>query len=425
MKVLVSPSILSGSIIAPPSKSHTLRALFFAAFANSFSQIHHPLDCEDSIVMMNCLKLLGADFDQSKETLVVFPIKNFKLKKPITLNVGNSGIAFRFLTAITPLFDGTITIDGDESIRQRRPIKPLTLALNQLGLDATFFDHQKNAPLMINGSIKNFFASIESADSQPITALFYLASLTKKAFDIRYFGCEERPWLNLSYEWLEFLKLPVLKSDDHFSIRAHQGYPGFSYEVPGDWSAIAFFIAASVIHKKEMTIERVHLFDSQPDKAILKIFEKIGGTFIFDDLKHELHLFPPQEPMGFEFDLEQGIDLLPILASLACFLNSKTHLYNGKIARKKESDRIESIAKELKKMGAKIETFEDSLTIYPSMLEGANLFSHLDHRIAMALTISATKAIGPTTIEGANCVNKTFPKFFQVMKNIQGKIVIL
>lgn len=425
MKVVISPSPLTGTFLAPTSKSHTLRALFFAAFASSPSQIEHPLESEDSLAMMNCLKVLGADFDQSKEMIVVYPIKNFKLKKPITLNVGNSGITFRFLTAIAPLFDGAITIDGDDSIRSRRPITPLTDALKDLGVQVHFFDAQKNAPLLVHGKCQNYSTSIHSIDSQPITALFYLAALSKKPFDLFFEGCEEKPWLELSYDWLKFLKLPVTKSTHHFSSSAHEGYPGFSYVVQGDWSAIAFFIAASVIHQKQMSILRVNLFDSQPDKAILKIFESLGGSFIFDDIKHELHLYPPLNPPGFNFDLEQGIDLLPILAVLGCFLNSPTHLYNGRVARKKESDRIAAIASELKKMGAQLTTSDDGIIIYPSLLKGCQLSSHADHRIAMALTIAATKANGETSIDGANCVNKTFPKFFQVIKNMQGKIAIV
>ena len=121
---------------------------------------------------------------------------------------------------------------------------------------------------------------------------------------------------------------------------------------------------------------------------------------------------------GIRIDVNQCIDALPILAVLGCFALGTTTLYNGLIARQKESDRIAAIAKELKKMGADIEEKQDGLIIKNSPLHGAQLETHRDHRIALALAVAALGAKGPSQIHGIECTLKTYPHFVEDFKKI-------
>lgn len=417
----IHPSKLSGTVVAPASKSHSVRALFFAAFAQTPSDLHHLLEADDTAVMIHCLRTLGAKITTVGTVTTVEPIPCFKLKKPLTLYVGKSGLAYRLMTAVAVLFDQPITIDGDHSIRTRRPITPLVAALKEMGCSVTT---QKNgcAPLDIEPKPFSRFTSIQSTDSQPITALIYLAALSKEAFSISYSGCSERPWLQLSLAWLRFLNIPYMATASNVHLFSHQGFSGFTYQTPGDWSAVSFFIAASIIHTTPFSIQGIDLIDTQPDKAMLFLFEELGGRFDYDDQQRTLSLTPPLQAQGVTFDLERGIDLLPILAVLGCFLTTDTHLYNGAIARQKESDRIHAMSLELKKMNAQIKTTPDGLIISPSCLRGATVDSHSDHRIAMALAIGASKALGITTIRGIDCIHKTFPQFFHVFMKINGQV---
>lgn len=421
MNVKIHPSTLTGAIILPSSKSQTLRALFFASFATTSSKIFHPLLSDDSNSMIDCLKKLGAKFSQTKQMLFIdpIPLPFSSVKEP--LFVGNSGITFRFLTAIGCLFPEGIIIDGDDSIRTLRPINALLLSLEELGIETKKLSSTQT-PLKISGQIKKSSCSIDSKDSQPITALLYLSVIAKKNLLIKTKNCEEKPWLNLSLSWLHRLGIPVKKSEDTYQIFPQLGYCGFNYETPGDLSSMAFFVVLSIIQKKPITINRVDLTDLQPDGILIKILENIGVPFLYNQDTKVLKLNPKDPYLGFTFDLELGIDLLPILSVLGCFLTTPTHLYNGKIARNKESDRISCICLELKKMGAKIDEFEDGLMIYPSVLHGATVYSHKDHRIAMSLAIAATKATSETIIEDVDCFRKTFPDFFSYLKNLGAKI---
>ena len=115
--------------------------------------------------------------------------------------------------------------------------------------------------------------------------------------------------------------------------------------------------------------------------------------------------------MGKRIDLNECIDMITILPVLACFAVGKTEIYNASIARRKESDRISSIVKELSKMGAKIEEKEDGLVIYPSSLYGAKLESYSDHRMALSLSIAALGATGESEISDVSCIDKTYTSF--------------
>jgi 3-phosphoshikimate 1-carboxyvinyltransferase len=409
-------SNLCGSITLPSSKSQTLRALFFAAFANSVSKIIFPLECQDSLAMCSCLEKLGAKVEKKPNEWVIHPFSINDLPETISLHVSNSGITYRFMTAISLLLNRKVFIDGDQSIRENRPIKELLQSLESLGAKISF-PTGKTVPFVIEGGLLFHQTSIYSSDSQPISALFYLGALSKKPFDLKFDGCQEKPWLDLSYQWLIDLKLPCIKTADQFTAKGHDGYLGFNYHVPGDLSALAFFLAISIIHKTPLTIHHVHLNDLQPDKIALEVFEQLGGSYTNID-PTTIQIYPPNSACGFTFDLEKGIDLLPIFSVLACFLSSKTTLYNGKIARAKESDRISAMAIELKKMGAKLEELEDGLIIYPSTLFGVRVNSHHDHRVAMSLFIAATKAKGITTLNGIESIQKTYPRFIETMKEI-------
>ena len=125
---------------------------------------------------------------------------------------------------------------------------------------------------------------------------------------------------------------------------------------------------------------------------------------------------------GIDIDVNNFVDAIAILAVIGCFAEGKTRLFNAQIARHKESDRISAITQELKKMGANIEEQEDGLIIYPSPLKAAKLYSHKDHRIAMALSVAALVAKGTSLIDDVECITKTYPSFIDDFRHLGAKI---
>jgi 3-phosphoshikimate 1-carboxyvinyltransferase len=141
-----------------------------------------------------------------------------------------------------------------------------------------------------------------------------------------------------------------------------------------------------------------------------------------DDQKGILHLQEGSILEGISVDLNDCIDALPLMAVLGCFSEGKTEITGAAIARKKESDRITSIASQLRKMGANLEEHADGLTVYPSPLKGAEVHSCFDHRIALSLAVAALGAKGETLIQEIACVEKSYPNFYTEIKNLGAQI---
>jgi 3-phosphoshikimate 1-carboxyvinyltransferase len=423
MQITLSKSKLTGELILPGSKSQTLRALFFASLSTTPSTIDLPLLSDDSDSMINAMESFGANFVFERRLCHITPAP-WPLKTPDqAIDVKNSGIVFRFLTALAALTPGKTTITGSEQLTNQRPIVSLTDALSQLGVFVE--SHNQSIPLKIKGPITKNKVIIHTADSQPLSALIYLSIFTNDPIEIFASGLKEAPWIDLTLSWLDFLKIPYERQGySHFIIKNQKTFEGFYYKVPGDLSAMAFWVVLSIIQQTSIVVHRVDLDDPQGDKILIDLIDSLRVDFTYSKENQSLHLHPKEMPNGFSFDLENGIDLLPALAVLACFLKTPTHLYNGSIARTKESNRIECMALELKKMGASLVVQEDGLKIFPSPLKGAHVSSHQDHRVAMALSICAISIDGESVIDGYECVSKTYPEFFAVLDSLKPCVVL-
>ena len=158
----------------------------------------------------------------------------------------------------------------------------------------------------------------------------------------------------------------------------------------------------------------------QGDKIIIDVLREMGAQMTWTPTGLSIQAGSPL--IGKRIDVNKMIDALPILAVLGCYATGTTTLYNGAIARQKESDRIAAIALELKKMGAQIEETPDGLIIQHSPLTGTTVTAHNDHRIALALAIAALGAHSTTTIEGTECIAKSYPTFVQDFQKIGAQI---
>ena len=175
-------------------------------------------------------------------------------------------------------------------------------------------------------------------------------------------------------------------------------------------------MAAALITQSEISIDNVDMNDCQGDKKFLEFVRQMGG--VFESEGRVLHIKKSPPLKGQTFDVNDTIDAITILAVLGCYAEGETILTNGAIARKKECDRIHCIATELKKMGADIEEREEGLLIRSSKLKGATLQTYHDHRMAMSLTVAALGAQGESTINGVECVAKTYPNFKEHMTKL-------
>lgn len=421
MNYHVSPSSLSGSIEIPPSKSHTHRALLFALLANGTSRIEKYLDSPDSAAMLQTIEKLGANVNKEADHLEIQGVGlNFSPPKDV-INAHNSGIVLRFIGAIAALIPGYSVITGDHSIRTRRPVKPLLDSLKQLGATAESMTGNGYAPIIIKGPLTSGKCTLEGHDSQPISALLIATSFAHDASEIHVTDPGEKPWIDLTLSWLDFFNLPYENHDyTLYKIPGGGNISGFDYAVPGDFSSLAFPVAAALITQSEISIDNVDMEDVQGDKKFLKHIEKMGAKLEVEG--RTLHVKKSGPLKGQTIDINDTIDAVTTLAVLGCYAEGTTTLINGAIARKKECDRIHAIATELKKMGADIEEREDGLVIRQSKLKGATLDTYHDHRMVMSLTVAALGAEVSSTIQGVECVRKTYPNFKEHMQALGATI---
>lgn len=416
-------SALSGSCVIPTSKSHTIRALFFATLARGVSQIHHPLSSPDTTAMIRACTQFGAQIDVHADRLEVTGVAGAPSTPTDVIDAGNSGQVLRFIACLAGLQPHHVVITGDHSIRTARPVSPLITGLPQLGMRCDSLCENGLAPLILKGPMQAGTVRLVGSDSQPVSGLLMTLPFVAGESVVCVEEAGERPWIDLTLSWLDRLGLPYQRTGyARYIISGGQSIDGFAYTVPGDLSSLAFPLAAALITRSALVIHSVDLADAQGDGAIVDCFKRMGAAIEYDAATHQLTVSTSGQLTGIDIDINDMVDSLPILAVVGCYAQGSMRLSGAAIARQKESNRIEVMVDALKQMGAEITAHADGLTVRASALHGANLSSHADHRVAMALLVAGLGARGTTRVRGAACIDKSFPDFLSVMQRLGAHI---
>jgi 3-phosphoshikimate 1-carboxyvinyltransferase len=219
------------------------------------------------------------------------------------------------------------------------------------------------------------------------------------------------------------VKVAIVKDFSQIQIPANQTYEPCDGRVPGDFSSGAFLLAAAAITASKVFVKNLDYRSVQGDKVILDILKRMGvnGRVCIDSVE----ITGQGEPLrAVDVDARDIPDLVPACAALACYAIGTSKIRNAQRLRFKESDRLESLYAELRKMGAEIAMDESSLAVKgPCQLHGATIDPHNDHRIAMACAVAALGATDETTIKDAECVRKSYPRFFHDLRLLGADVV--
>jgi 3-phosphoshikimate 1-carboxyvinyltransferase len=280
-----------------------------------------------------------------------------------------------------------------------------------------------HAPIIIKGPLKGGTALIDGEDSQPVSGLLIASAFAPEKSEIYVTHPGEKPWVALTLDWFD--RLGISYQNDNFekySLLGGAAIEGFSYTVPSDLSSAAYPIAAALITDSDLTLREIDLNDVQGDKLLIFQLQKMGAKIEVDAASKTVTVRSGSRLKGQKIDVNDFIDGITILSVVGCFAEGITEIVGGKIARKKESNRIAAIVQELKKMGAHIHEKEDGVVIEHSHLQGAFLSSHADHRLAMSLAVAGLGAHGKTCIEGTRCVAKSYASFFDHLRKLGASI---
>lgn len=433
MDITAHPSVLSGSVPVPGSKSHTIRACIFASFAAGHSVIHNPLKSADCLSAVSCLRVMGSEIDASQADWI---IKGGGLGLPSdVLNVGNSGSCLYFLAPIAATFAGWSILTGDASIRSR-PVLHAAEALSQLGAEAFVSRPGTNAPpLLIKGPIAPGRIITDGRLSQYVSGLMMAASLMDGTTEIELTDPKETPYLGMTVDWLASLGLPVEVEGNYrrIRIRGPHTFPTLDYTVPADWESAAFPLAAAILTQSEISIPDIDTSDTQGDRVIVDILRQLGAELEITaagSLRVGRTQGPLRIPSGeMSVSCADIPDALPILSVIACMTEGTLHLTDALVCRQKETDRIAVMQAELSALGADIRAGSDSLSIRghsplladgsanPAFsLHGGVCSSHDDHRVAMSLAVLGLALKEGLTIHHAECASVSFPEFYTTME---------
>lgn len=444
MKILAKKNSLSGNIVVPGSKSHTIRALILASLAEGVSHISNPLPSADCLSASKAIQEIGAkvDFDNENNVWTVTGAgKNVHLPSNV-VDVGNSGSVLYFFTPICATFEGWSIFTGDSSIR-KRPVLHLLEALKQLGANCYVSRPEENAPpALVQGPIKAGKVVTDGRLSQYISGLMMASTLIDGKLEIELTDPKEVPYLDMTKYWLESLGVQVEMSSDYKKISVTGPYQlkAFDKAIPSDWEAVAFPLIAALISDSKIVIDNVDGSGTQGDDAIVSVLQSVGADIQWNKETSQLFVTGGNRlstenltDKTLRVNLAGFPDAICALAVIACFIEGKTVLEDIGVCRRKETDRIKVMKSELEKLGAKVEEGEDFIAIYghspilpdgsknPEFtLHGGNVESYDDHRVAMSLACLGLglKEDENVIVNDAECCSVSFPGFFEVMNKI-------
>ena len=416
MKISLHKSQLEGNLAAPPSKSYTIRGLMAAALAHGQSRLTDPLTSDDSEAAGEVLGQVGVDLSRSESS---WGIRGGHLKEPVKdLFCRDSAATMRFMAAICSLVPGRCRLVPGPSLA-KRPIQPMLEALGQLGVSC----HAEGSAVVVDGGRLRGGTVEMTGDisSQFISALLLVSPLAEEGAVIRLTTpLASAPYIEMTLDTMNHFGIGVETSADlrQFAI-SPQAYRPAGYRVEGDWSSASYFLALGAA-AGQISVSNLNRNSLQGDKIVLNLLKEMGARV---DSNGDTVTVSRSGLTAITADLADSIDLLPTLAALAALAEGRSVLNGISRARLKESNRVAAVAEGLGRMGISVTEAEDRLTIHGGRPRGAVIDSHGDHRIAMAFAILGA-AIGGTTIEGAECVAKTYPGFWQNLKKVGGRLEI-
>jgi 3-phosphoshikimate 1-carboxyvinyltransferase len=407
---------LTGEVYAPPSKAYTQRMLIAAALSSGTSEITAPLLSNDTEATLRAVKALGAKVAVARDCWTVTGAKPLKgAEKPI--DCGESGATLRFMIPVAALAAEPSVFVFGRSLEQR-PLEPLLESLKQLGAEVHIQRLRGKMSVHVQGGgIAGGKATIRGdVSSQFVSGLMFTCPKARVDTEITLTTpLESKGYVQMTCDVLaeHGIKVSISEDSSRLHIPSHQVYKPCDHRVLGDFSSAAFLLAAAVIIHSEVRVKNLdYLTTAQGDKAIVDILKQMGATVHVRSNQIEI-----AENGGalnaVDVDARDIPDLVPVCAVLACYAQGTSVIHDAQRLRYKESDRLSSLYAELKKMGAEIAMDESSLTVKgPCILRGSTVDPHNDHRIAMACAVAALGASGETTIQHAECVRKSYPRFF-------------
>ena len=414
---------LRGSLVLPGDKSISHRYALLAGFAEGTSRIANFSTGADPHSSLACMRSLGAEVTTEARVVTVAGAGGELRQAAEDLDCGNSGSTMRMLAGLVAAQPGRFRFTGDPSLT-KRPMERIRTPLSSMGAQIELTDG--HAPMVIRGGplrAIDFEAPIASA--QVKTAVLFAGLQAKGTTSLS----ERVRTRDHSERALKAFGAELERREDRLYIPGEQRLKGLDLTVPGDISSAAFFLCAALLFPdSNLVLDGVGL---NPTRAsLLDVIALMGGqikmlevTETHGEMAGTVQVQTKRTGL-FGVDISgaltaQLIDELPVLAAIAPYTPNGVRIRDARELRVKESDRIALVVKNLRAMGAVVTEYEDGMDIPGGQaLHGASIDSGMDHRIAMAFSVAALRAVGDTEIQGAEAASISFPEFFEYLDEL-------
>lgn len=405
MNITIMPRKLKGTVSVPSSKSMVHRAVICAALAGGISHLTGIDDSKDIEATLQIMQEFGAHIKKNGSDIVMSGIIT---PQPAAIaNCCESGSTLRFLIPVAAALGIRTEFRG----QGRLPQRPITPYIRELSKKGVAFAYDNTMPFLMQGKLQSGVFFLEGdISSQFITGLLLALPLLDGDSEIVMTSpLQSKPYADMTIDCMRKFGVSVTETPEgNYRIPGGQSYQAANLHIEGDFSQAAFFYVANYLGNN-ITLQNIPQSSMQGDRRIVEIVSDM-------QLKKQ-----NGQNAAFHVDATDIPDLVPILAVLGTFGDDISTITGAARLRIKESDRLTAVSQLINTLGGNVVVHEDGLEIHPvSTLQGGTVESFADHRIAMCAAIAATQCEEPVTILGAECVEKSYPAFFEDYQNLGG-----
>ena len=435
MRAVIEPARLSGSVEAPSSKSEAHRLLICAALASGTTNVDCTTTSDDIDATISCLEALGAGVARTRRGFRVTPVPvadgPASGRGAAELDCGESGSTLRFLLPVVAALGRGASITAHGRLPQR-PLSPLYEELVSHGAEIS---PQGEVPLRVSGRLRpGRFSLPGNVSSQYVSGLLLAAPLMGEPVEVVVTEpVESRPYIDITVAALRRFGAEVTET----RFQAPDGTPARTFvcsapgglvspgtvRVGGDWSNAAFWLAAGAVCGREQGVAVTGLDARSPqgDRQVLAALALLGARVL---RSADGAGCVTDRLVGRTIDVSACPDLVPPLAAVAAVAEGTTTFTGAARLRLKESDRLETVSAAIRALGGRARATEDGLLVegVPE-LAGGVVDAANDHRIAMMAAVLSTRCAGTVSIDGAECVSKSYPAFFEDFASLGGHVL--
>ena len=419
--VKITPAKLQGTVQVPPSKSLAHRAIICASLAKGVSRIDNIEYSKDIQATIKAMKSLGTKIEEYDDYLIIDGTTTYT-KQNSEIDCEESGSTLRFMVPISIVAENKVHFIGRGNLGKR----PLDTFYEIFERQNIGYIYKKDVlDLYVIGKLKpDHYLIPGNISSQFITGLLFALPLLKGDSIIEITSpLESKGYIDLTLQMLDQYGIKIINNNyKSFIVRGNQEYTAHDYRVEADFSQAAFYLVAGAIGN-DVVLKDLNLDSLQGDKATLDILKAMKATV---DVVDEGIKVTAQKLVATTVDASQCPDVIPVVCVALALAKGKSEVVNAKRLRIKECDRIEATSSQINELGGMVTELSEGMIIEGiNEFEGGNCSSYDDHRIAMMLAIAATRCKHAIIIDNMECVEKSYPSFWEDYQSLGGIIDVI